>query len=321
MPGDAAEGMVCACPSASLLRRDGSLERHRHHDRSGRLPEDLGPSSGSGTASHPRPGARLVSELEVDELAAAELARRARRRRSRPCRRRSGRTRGSARSRRGPCVTYWTTWYDQERKDDQRDRQQVGRRRDRRTVDDRLEHAADLRHRLAPGRAASRSRPCGTSPRSARAFQQARSIGSVGWIRSSQGRSSRCPTRIDPLIGAPEHERPGRAVPEPADDHRQHQVAVELQHVPPRLPPERDVEVVAEPGREADVPARPEVLRAGGEVGEVEVQGQLEARGTWRSRGPRRCSPRSRSRSGTRRRRSPASPGRRRSSATGRTGR
>ena len=84
------------------------------------------------------------------------------------------------------------------------------------------------------------------------------------------------PDQQHALIDAPEHERPGRAVPEAADDHRQHQVAVERSRAAAAAA-QRDVEVVAEPGREADVPAGPEVLRAGGEVGQVEVQGQLEA--------------------------------------------
>ena len=62
------------------------------------------------------------------------------------------------------------------------------------------------------------------------------------------------------MEGAPEHEGPGRPVPQPAEQHREQEV-----HVGARLPPavsaERDVEVVAQPGREADVPALPELPR------------------------------------------------------------
>ncbi len=68
-----------------------------------------------------------------------------------------------------------------------------------------------------------------------KAFQHARSTTSVGWTRSSSGRASRCATE-DPLVETPEHERPGRPVPEPADDHRQHQVAIEFELATPASP-------------------------------------------------------------------------------------
>ena len=65
-------------------------------------------------------------------------------------------------------------------------------------------------------------------------------------------------------------------MPEAADDHREHQVAVGAA-LAAAVAAEGDVEVIAEPGREADVPAAPEILRAGREVGQVEIQHQLEA--------------------------------------------
>ncbi len=57
---------------------------------------------------------------------------------------------------------------------------------------------------------------------------------------------------------APEHERPRRAVPEPAEQHRQEQVAVGLE-LPPAVAAERDVEEVAQEAAERHVPAAPEV--------------------------------------------------------------
>ena len=74
----------------------------------------------------------------------------------------------------------------------------------------------------------------------------------------------------------PQRERPARPVPEPAQEHGEHEVRVGS-----RLPLARaaqgDVEVVAEPRRERDVPAAPERLEAVGEIGRVEIDRELEA--------------------------------------------
>src|SRR3972149_5939018 len=59
--------------------------------------------------------------------------------------------------------------------------------------------------------------------------------------------------------GAPGEKGPARPVPEAADQHRQHQVAVREEPAA-AISPERDVEVVAQPARERHVPAAPEVL-------------------------------------------------------------
>src|ERR1044071_484196 len=63
------------------------------------------------------------------------------------------------------------------------------------------------------------------------------------------------------MQGAPGDELPRGAVPHPAEQHRQHQIAVRL---PPAAPvaAERLVEIVAQPGGERDVPALPEIGRA-----------------------------------------------------------
>ena len=78
------------------------------------------------------------------------------------------------------------------------------------------------------------------------------------------------------LIDAPDDERPRGAMPEAAEDHGQHQVAIDPES-PAAVASQRDVKVIAQPLREADVPSAPEVLGAGREIGEVEVQRELEA--------------------------------------------
>ena len=59
----------------------------------------------------------------------------------------------------------------------------------------------------------------------------------VGSIRSSHGDASRCADQEQPLIQSPEDEGPLRAMPESAQDHRQHQVADMSAACRPRLPP------------------------------------------------------------------------------------
>ena len=48
-------------------------------------------------------------------------------------------------------------------------------------------------------------------------------------------------------------------------------------NLPLRLPAERDVDIVFEPGRETDVPTAPEFAQARGQVGVVEVEHQTDA--------------------------------------------
>ena len=80
----------------------------------------------------------------------------------------------------------------------------------------------------------------------------------------------------DAVDQAPGDERPPRAVPEPAEQHRQEQVAVRDRRAA-AAPAERDVEVVAEPAGERHVPPPPEVLERDGGVRGVEVLRELEA--------------------------------------------
>ena len=75
---------------------------------------------------------------------------------------------------------------------------------------------------------------------------------------------------------APGDERPPRPVPEAAEEHRQQQVPIRDRGTAPAAA-ERDVQVVAQPARERDVPAAPEILQRHGRVGRVEVERELEA--------------------------------------------
>ena len=75
---------------------------------------------------------------------------------------------------------------------------------------------------------------------------------------------------------APDDERPRRAVPEPAEQHRQHDVPIGEDRAP-AVAAERDVDVVAKPPRERHVPPPPEVLDRGRRVRGVEVLREGEA--------------------------------------------
>ncbi len=78
------------------------------------------------------------------------------------------------------------------------------------------------------------------------------------------------------MQGAPGDEGPRRAVPEAPEEHGDEQVAVGARGAL-AVAPERDVEVVAQPRREGDVPAAPEVREVAREVGRAKVLGELEA--------------------------------------------
>ena len=72
------------------------------------------------------------------------------------------------------------------------------------------------------------------------------------------------------MVEPPEDEIPGGSVPQSTKEHRDHQVqgrAVRSSSIAS----EWDVQVVAEPGGETDVPSSPELARVAGEVGEGEV--------------------------------------------------
>ena len=78
------------------------------------------------------------------------------------------------------------------------------------------------------------------------------------------------------LVEAPEDERPVRAVPEAAERHRREDVPI-VCAPSAAAPAEREVEIVAQPGREADVPAAPVIARAHREERCAEVDDEVEA--------------------------------------------
>ena len=77
------------------------------------------------------------------------------------------------------------------------------------------------------------------------------------------------------MEGTPDHKRPIRAVPDAGDEEREEQVAVGQQPAA-AVPAQGDVHVVAEPGRQADMPARPEFAQARRQIGIVEIEDQVE---------------------------------------------
>src|ERR1700749_667431 len=78
------------------------------------------------------------------------------------------------------------------------------------------------------------------------------------------------------MQSAPQHEHPGSAVPETADQHGEEQ-AEEGAPFAVAVATQRDVQVVAQPGGEGDVPAPPEIREAPRAVGIAEVVRELEA--------------------------------------------
>ena len=87
-----------------------------------------------------------------------------------------------------------------------------------------------------------------------------------------------CPQSVhdqgDAVRRTPEHEGPGRAVPESAQEKGEEKVR---QHSGEAfaVAAQRNVQIVAQPTGQGDVPATPEVLNVGGLVGRVEVLRQV----------------------------------------------
>ncbi len=75
---------------------------------------------------------------------------------------------------------------------------------------------------------------------------------------------------------APEDEVPGGAVPEASEEHGDEEVSAGAPGAR-AVASEADVEVIAEPGGEADVPPLPEFAWGGGGVGDVEIRHEIEA--------------------------------------------
>ena len=75
---------------------------------------------------------------------------------------------------------------------------------------------------------------------------------------------------------APDDERPIGAVPQAAQEHGDQEIAVSL-CLAVAIAAQRNVEIIAEPRAQADVPAPPEILQARGEIRLAEVDHEVEA--------------------------------------------
>ena len=86
----------------------------------------------------------------------------------------------------------------------------------------------------------------------------------------------RSQTQQRAVIAAPDHEVPTRAVPQAAQQHGQHQIAIGLQRAVP-VAAQRNVEIVAQPAGERHVPAMPEIGDAEGQIRAAEIHREMEA--------------------------------------------
>ncbi len=86
--------------------------------------------------------------------------------------------------------------------------------------------------------------------------------------------------KIKGMQAAPEHEAPIRAVPEASEQHGEAKIRVSARDAA-AISAQRDIEIVAQPGGERDVPALPEVgeSRRCVRVAKVIRQGEAEAHG------------------------------------------
>lgn len=75
---------------------------------------------------------------------------------------------------------------------------------------------------------------------------------------------------------SPDSKGPGNPVPEPPEKHGEHEVQRGA-HTPAVAASQGKIEIVAQPGGEGDMPARPEFPDRCGQVRPVEVVGQLNA--------------------------------------------
>ena len=85
--------------------------------------------------------------------------------------------------------------------------------------------------------------------------------------------------QADALQGAPGDEPPGCAVPQPGEGHRDDEVERGAQVAVARAP-QREVQVVPQPGAQGDVPATPELGHRQRTVGPLEVARQPDAQET-----------------------------------------
>ena len=79
------------------------------------------------------------------------------------------------------------------------------------------------------------------------------------------------------MDAAPNDEGPVCTVPETAEQHGEHEVDVGADFAE-AIASKRNIEIIAEPGAEADVPATPEILKAFGEIGLAEIHHEVKAK-------------------------------------------
>src|SRR5258708_4455307 len=83
-------------------------------------------------------------------------------------------------------------------------------------------------------------------------------------------------TKPDTMDGSPKHGRPVCAVPETTQQHGGHQVSVSL-FLSITAADERNIQVITEPSTQADVPAPPKILQAGGKIRLPGVHNEMKA--------------------------------------------
>ena len=103
----------------------------------------------------------------------------------------------------------------------------------------------------------------------------------IGGIELNIGFASRLAQRsfygeTESLVEAPHDEHPCCAVPQPAETHRDHEVAIG-RCPSAAVPAERHIEIVTKPSRQGHVPTTPEVLDRDGGIGPIEVLREPEA--------------------------------------------
>src|SRR5687767_5247120 len=79
----------------------------------------------------------------------------------------------------------------------------------------------------------------------------------------------------DAPVETPDDGCPARAVPQAGEEHGEEQIPAGHGNSAAAAS-DGEVDVIAKPGGEADVPAPPEVARADGKVGQAEVDDELE---------------------------------------------
>src|SRR4051812_42353399 len=86
------------------------------------------------------------------------------------------------------------------------------------------------------------------------------------------------------MQGSPDYEGPARAVPQTAEQEYGHQVRDPV-HRADAVSSKWDVDVIAEPRRQRDVPSLPELLNRPGEVRRPEVRHEVDTHDAGRTDG------------------------------------